>query len=70
MKFSAFFRSSMLLFLGFVITWNLQAGPIRTIVIDAGHGGHDPGAIGVSKSNEKDVVLDVALRLGKLIETN
>ncbi|GAM99598.1 N-acetylmuramoyl-L-alanine amidase [alpha proteobacterium U9-1i] len=35
----------------------------RTIVIDAGHGGHDPGAIGVSGVREKDVVLDAALKL-------
>lgn len=46
------------------------SAPIKTIVIDAGHGGHDPGAIGVSNSFEKDVVLDVVLRLGKQIETN
>ncbi len=51
-----------------LLSGGLHAGPIKTIVIDAGHGGHDPGAIGVSKSNEKDVVLDVALRLGKQIQ--
>lgn len=39
---------------------------IKTVVIDAGHGGHDPGCLG-SKSREKDVVLDVALKTGKLI---
>ncbi len=38
-----------------------------TIVIDAGHGGKDPGALG-SLVREKDVVLNVALRFGKLIE--
>jgi N-acetylmuramoyl-L-alanine amidase len=36
-------------------------------VIDAGHGGHDSGTIGVDGLEEKDVVLDVALRLGKLL---
>jgi N-acetylmuramoyl-L-alanine amidase len=41
----------------------------RTIVIDAGHGGHDPGTIGRSGLQEKDVVLDVALRLEKLVRT-
>ncbi len=70
MKIAAFFHSCMVLFFALVITGNLHAGPIRTIVLDAGHGGHDPGAIGVSKSNEKDVVLDVVLRIGKLIEAN
>ena len=39
------------------------------VVIDAGHGGHDPGAVG-RISKEKDINLDVALKLGKLIENN
>jgi len=38
------------------------------IVIDPGHGGKDPGAIGVSGLKEKNVVLGIALKLGKLIE--
>ncbi len=37
------------------------------VVIDAGHGGHDAGTHGVSGLLEKDVVLDVALRLGALL---
>jgi N-acetylmuramoyl-L-alanine amidase len=37
------------------------------VVIDAGHGGHDTGTIGPNRLMEKDLVLDVALRLGKLI---
>ncbi len=40
---------------------------IGRIVIDAGHGGHDSGTLGVDGLEEKDVVLDVALRLGKLL---
>jgi N-acetylmuramoyl-L-alanine amidase len=40
---------------------------IGRIVIDAGHGGHDSGTIGVDGIQEKDVVLDVALRVGKLL---
>jgi N-acetylmuramoyl-L-alanine amidase len=36
---------------------------IRKVVIDAGHGAHDPGAVGVGNLKEKDVVLDLALRL-------
>ena len=43
---------------------------IDTIIIDAGHGGKDPGAIGVGGIKEKDIVLDVAKRLGKLLEQN
>jgi N-acetylmuramoyl-L-alanine amidase len=40
---------------------------IGRIVIDAGHGGHDSGTLGVDGLEEKDVVLDVALRLGKML---
>lgn len=42
---------------------------IKTVVIDAGHGGKDPGCHG-SKYKEKDVALAVALKLGKYIEEN
>jgi N-acetylmuramoyl-L-alanine amidase len=42
---------------------------IGKIVIDAGHGGHDVGTIGPNGLLEKDVVLDVAKRLGRLLET-
>lgn len=45
-----------------------SATPLRTIVLDAGHGGHDPGAIGVTGLAEKDVVLDVTLRVARLCE--
>jgi len=41
---------------------------ISRIVIDAGHGGHDTGTIGPHGLMEKDLCLDVALRLGALIE--
>ncbi len=40
---------------------------IGRIVIDAGHGGHDSGTLGADGIEEKDVVLDVSLRLGKLL---
>jgi len=36
---------------------------VQTIVIDPGHGGKDPGAIGSLGTNEKDIVLDIGLRL-------
>jgi N-acetylmuramoyl-L-alanine amidase len=42
---------------------------LSRVVIDAGHGGHDVGSIGPSGYTEKDLVLDVALRLRELIET-
>lgn len=38
-------------------------GKIRRIVVDPGHGGHDPGAQGAGGTREKDVVLQIALRL-------
>jgi N-acetylmuramoyl-L-alanine amidase len=41
---------------------------IGKIVVDAGHGGHDTGTIGPSGLLEKDLTLDVALRLGRLLE--
>lgn len=39
------------------------------IVIDAGHGGHDPGAVGKNAS-EKDLVLKMALKVGEMIQKN
>ena len=42
---------------------------IGKIVIDPGHGGHDTGTIGPNGLEEKDLVLDVSRRLGKLLET-
>jgi len=41
---------------------------IGRIVIDAGHGGHDSGTTGPGGIEEKEIVLDVALRLGKLLK--
>jgi N-acetylmuramoyl-L-alanine amidase len=42
---------------------------LRTVVIDAGHGGHDPGAMG-RKAKEKNINLSIALKLGNLIQRN
>ena len=42
---------------------------IGKIVIDPGHGGHDTGTIGPHGLEEKDLVLEVSLRLGKLLES-
>jgi N-acetylmuramoyl-L-alanine amidase len=53
---------------------NLDNDEVKTkwefdcVVIDAGHGGKDPGAIGVTGVREKDVNLAIALKLGKLFE--
>lgn len=41
---------------------------IRNIVIDPGHGGHDPGAVGKAGAKEKDITLLLGLKLAKAIE--
>ncbi|MDZ7289954.1 MAG: N-acetylmuramoyl-L-alanine amidase [candidate division KSB1 bacterium] len=43
---------------------------IDTIVLDPGHGGHDPGAIGANGVHEKNVTLGIAKRLKRLLEKN
>ncbi len=42
----------------------------KRVVIDAGHGGHDPGAVGMKKLYEKNVVLDIALKLKKILASD
>jgi N-acetylmuramoyl-L-alanine amidase len=54
------------LFTAFSSTAQTKA-PLRTIIIDAGHGGRDNGARG-DFSYEKDICLDIALKLGKKLE--
>lgn len=55
-------------FVGF--TPETPQGVIHTIVLDAGHGGSDPGNLGTGryKTTEKDITLDVTLRVKKYIE--
>ena len=43
---------------------------LDTVVLDAGHGGKDPGSQGKYGTKEKDVVLDITKRLGRLLEKN
>lgn len=59
-------------FLGIFVAFSppIPADGLRKVVIDAGHGGSDPGNLGTGryKLTEKDITLDVALRLGAYIE--
>lgn len=45
-------------------------GKLDVIVIDAGHGGKDPGTIGISGTKEKDIVLAIANKLKQIISNN
>lgn len=54
---------------GFSFAQKREIGKVKTLVIDPGHGGDKPGAIG-KKSMEKDIVLSVSLLFGKLVEDN
>ncbi len=51
---------------GFFLPLGAQGYAIKKIVIDAGHGGNDPGAVG-NISKEKDIVLSVALLTGQYV---
>jgi N-acetylmuramoyl-L-alanine amidase len=76
MRWNRFWILGCITFLGlfFIYAKNAPGGtkrnpPIRTIIIDPGHSAQTPGAHG-KFSTEEGVVLDVALKLGKLIENN
>jgi len=57
-----------LIILGLFIIFPIQAQDARfTVVLDAGHGGHDPGAMSAN-SKEKDINLQIVLDLGTIIE--
>jgi N-acetylmuramoyl-L-alanine amidase len=45
-----------------------RAQRIKTVIIDPGHGGKDPGSLGATDLQEKDVALDIALRLKERFE--
>ena len=44
------------------------AGEMKTVVIDAGHGGNDPGKVGLNGALEKDINLAIAMRVKKYLE--
>ena len=71
--FHTFLVSTFLVFAFFPLkAGNTVTDPpkgIRTVVIDAGHGGKDPGAVG-KIGMEKDIALSIALKVGAYIEEN
>ena len=56
-------------YVDFTHNYNINKS-IKTIVLDAGHGGKDPGAIGYYNIKEKNVVLDITNELGRYIKNN
>lgn len=69
MELKRFFPLIILLVFTYLNPDTVQAQKVRKVVIDAGHGGHDPGATGKT-SREKDITLALALKTGKYIEEN
>lgn len=68
---AAFFILMKLLPVDSVHTMNItKKGSKEVIVIDPGHGGFDPGKVGVSGSLEKDINLAIALKLRKILENS
>ena len=68
--------ATMALICAFIFTASAEEGAqnsikIKTVVLDAGHGGKDTGAISKNGAiKEKDITLSVALKLGKMINSN
>jgi N-acetylmuramoyl-L-alanine amidase len=60
----------IILFSAFFLENTTQAQGLRKVIIDAGHGGKDPGAIGASGIKEKTIVLSIAKLAGSYIEKN
>jgi N-acetylmuramoyl-L-alanine amidase len=57
-------------FMILINTMSFSQGKIYTIVLDAGHGGRDPGNIGFKKYKEKDIALKIVLEVGKILEAH
>ena len=53
-----------------IFTLQVSAGAFDTVVIDAGHGGKDPGAIGALGTLEKDLTLKASLLIAKVLNKN
>jgi N-acetylmuramoyl-L-alanine amidase len=66
-----FLALGVLFFIPVMLGWGdkVSSYHLKKVVIDAGHGGHDPGALG-KRYQEKEIALGVALKLGKYIHEN
>ncbi|MFN4299205.1 MAG: N-acetylmuramoyl-L-alanine amidase [Thermaurantimonas sp.] len=71
-KFTAVVFGMFVFLPGFEIFHKASDGTIRTVVIDAGHGGNDTGNKGTGRKQkkEKDIALEVSLLVGKYIKEN
>ncbi len=58
------------IFSGTASAKDIERWKFDTVILDAGHGGKDPGAIGINGAKEKDINLAITLKLGELIEKN
>ncbi len=59
-----------LMLVGMSVTSSFAQNHKYTVVLDAGHGGKDPGNIGLKKYIEKDIALRVVLKVGKILAKN
>lgn len=62
-------KKILLLYLSVLITYSYAQSKLDIIVLDAGHGGKDPGTISLNRTEEKDIVLPITIKLGELIRT-
>lgn len=69
MKYKIIFFIILMCFLDLPLALDAQTSKIQTVVIDAGHGGKDAGALG-KKAKEKDITLAVAKKTGEYIKQN
>lgn len=69
-RYISSFIALLLIVLPFISFGQTEGSKIKTVVIDAGHGGKDPGNLGTGryKTTEKHIVLDISLRLGNYIK--
>ncbi len=63
------FNIIIIILLSPLMVFAQEGSYVDKVVIDAGHGGKDPGALG-RRSKEKDIALSIALKTGKYIEEN